>query len=93
MGGDTMETKLIKRIMKIIKTLQTRWKAETPLMAKKIRNIAGVITAAMPTAWGIVGSMPKMMDVFPNGFTKWVGYITLIAAIITTIAGLQTKKD
>jgi hypothetical protein len=79
--------------MKIIKTLQAKWKAETPDVAKKVRNIAGTITAALPTAWGIVSSMPKMLDVFPDGFTKFVGYVTLASALITTIAGLQTKKS
>jgi hypothetical protein len=85
--------KLIEKFKLLKSNFLKKWNAETPKVAKCVRNIAGIITVALPTAWGIVSSMPKMLDVFPDGFTKFVGYVTLVSALITTIAGLQTKKS
>ena len=78
--------------MKIINEIKERWNAETPKIAKIVRNIAATITVVLPSAWGIVMSMPKMLDVVSDSTTKIILYITLISAIITGVAGIQKKN-
>ncbi len=77
--------------MKIIEKIKKQWNAETPKIAKMVRNSAATITIVLPSAWGIVMAMPKMSDIVSDGTTKLVLYVTLISAIITGIAGLQKK--
>ena len=78
-------------IEKIINWIIQQWNAETPKIAKIVRNAAATITIVLPSAWGIVMAMPKMSDIVSDGTTKIVLYVTLISAIITGIAGLQKK--
>ena len=88
-----MEQKSVKMkiIKKIAEKVKQQWNAETPKIAKIVRNAAATITVVLPSAWGIVMSMPKMNDMVSNGTTRIVLYTTLISAIITGIAGLQKK--
>lgn len=81
----------MKIIGKIIGKIKEQWDAETPKIAKIVRNAAATITIVLPSAWGIVMTMPKMSDAVSIGTTKIVLYVTLISAIITGIAGLQKK--
>lgn len=63
--------------------------AETPPLAKWIRNVAGTISAALPTAWGILiatGIEP------PEWFENSVGYMIFISALITLAAGTKEVK-
>ena len=41
----------MKNIINFIKDLPRQWKAETPKIAKRIRNIAAVISTVVPAAW------------------------------------------
>lgn len=77
--------------MKIIEKIKEQWNAETPKIAKIVRNAAATIAVVLPSAWGIVMAMPKMSDIVSDGTTNIVLYVTLISAIITGIAGLQKK--
>jgi len=76
--------------MNIIKKVISDWSAETPKIAKFIRNIAGTLTVVLPTAWGILTATGIMLPMFINNI---MGYIILISAIITGIAGTKTKKQ
>ena len=79
-------------IEKIINWIIQQWNAETPKIAKIVRNASATITIVLPSAWGIVMAMPKMSDIVSDSTTRIVLYTTLISAIITGIAGLQKKQ-
>lgn len=79
-------------IKRIINWITQQWNAETPNIAKIVRNAAATITIVLPSAWGIVMTMPKMADIVSDSTTRIVLYTTLISAIITGIAGLQKTK-
>ena len=79
-------------IEKIINWIIQQWNADTPKIAKIVRNAAATITIVLPSAWGIVMAMPKMSDIVSDGATRIVLYATLISAIITGVAGLQKKQ-
>jgi len=79
-------------IEKIINWIIQQWNAETPKIAKIVRNAAATITIVLPSAWGIVMAMPKMSDIISDSATRIVLYTTLISAIITGVAGLQKTK-
>ena len=83
--------KIASVIAKIVATVKEQWSAETPKIAKIVRNAAATITIVLPSAWGIVMAMPKMSDIVSDSATRIVLYTTLISAIITGIAGLQKK--
>lgn len=78
--------------MKIINKIKEQWDAETPKIARVVRNAAATITIVLPSAWGIVMTMPKMDDIVSDSTTRIVLYTTLISAIITGVAGLQKTK-
>lgn len=75
--------------MNIFKELKRQWCAETPKVYKWIRNIAGIITAVVPSSWGVFILMSIQM---PEWFTHSVGFITFTSLIITGIAGTKEKK-
>lgn len=75
--------------MEIISSIIRQWKAETPIFAKYIRNIAGVIATAAPAAWA---SFSLMGISLPEWFTSYVGLITFVAILITAIAGTKEVK-
>ena len=83
--------KIASIIAKIVAIVKDQWDAETPKIAKIVRNAAATITIVLPSAWGIVMAMPKMSDIVSDSATRIVLYTTLISAIITGIAGLQKK--
>ena len=72
-----------------ITTLLAKWRAETPVFAKNIRNIAITITAVVPSAWVTFQGLGITL---PEWFSNSVGYITFASAIIAGIAGTRTKK-
>lgn len=75
--------------MNIFKDLKRQWDAETPLIAKRIRDIAAILTAVIPTAWGTF----KLMEIsLPEWFNNCVGYITFASLLIVGIAGTKEKK-
>lgn len=79
----------MKKIIIFIKDLPRRWKAETPRVAKIIRNSAATIAAVVPGAWL---TFQGMNIALPECIVNNVGYITLAALIITGVAGLKEKK-
>ena len=79
----------MKKIIDFIKDLPRQWKAETPKLAKWIRNVAAAITAVVPTAWLTFQGMGITL---PEWFVNHVGYITLISLIITGLAGTKECK-
>ena len=83
--------KIASIIAKIVAIVKEQWDAETPKIAKIVRNAAATITIVLPSAWGIVMAMPKMSDIVSDSATRIVLYTTVISAIITGIAGLQKK--
>ena len=72
-----------------ITTLLAKWRAETPVFAKNIRNVAITITAVVPSAWGAFQGLGITL---PEWFSNSVGYIMFASAIIAGVAGAQTKK-
>ena len=79
----------MKKIILFIKDLPRQWRAETPRIAKLIRNISAVIATAVPGAWLTFQGMGITL---PEWFVNHVGYITLASLIITAIAGTKEKK-
>ena len=80
----------MKKLIAFIKDLPRQWKAETPRIAKWVRNSAATITAVVPTAWVTFNTMGIML---PPWFVNNVGYITLVSLVITGLAGTKEKKD
>ena len=81
--------KKIKQIIAFICDLPRQWRAETPIIAKRVRNASATIAAVVPGAWMTFQGMGIPL---PTWFVSHVGYITLIALIITGIAGTKEKK-
>ena len=79
----------VKKLINFIKDLPRQWKAETPKIAKRIRNIAAVISTVVPAAWL---TFQGMGIILPEWFVNNVGYITLASLIITGVAGTKEKK-
>ena len=79
----------MKKIKEFFKDVVRQWKAETPKVAKWIRNIAGIITAIVPSSWAAFTLMSIQM---PDWFNHSVGFITFSALLITGIAGTKEKK-
>jgi len=78
--------------MKYLRELKRRWKAETPIMAKKVRNTALLIASSLPTGWSIAKGMEDIT--LPN----WVGIavfiVVLVCGTIGAWAGLkEVKRD
>jgi len=74
---------------KFLKELVRKWKAETPIVAKCIRNIAGALSVGIPTAWLAV----KALDApIPTFLSDNVVIITFVSVLITAIAGLKEKR-
>lgn len=80
----------MKKLIEFIKDLPRKWRAETPKLAKWIRNVAGVITAVVPTAWM---TFQGMGIILPYWFTQNVGYITFASLLIAGFAGIKEKKN
>lgn len=80
----------MKKLIEFIKDLPRQWKAETPRIAKWVRNYAATVTAVVPTAWITFNTMGIMLPVW---FVNNVGYITLVSLVITGLAGTKEKKD
>jgi len=81
--------KLIKKVIAFVRDLPRQWRAETPLIAKRIRNIAAIIATVVPGAWL---TFQGMSITLPSWFVNYVGYITLAALVITGVAGCKEKK-
>jgi|WetSurMetagenome_2_1015567.scaffolds.fasta_scaffold284361_3 hypothetical protein len=77
------------KIITWIKDLPRQWKAETPKVAKWIRNVAGTLTVVLPTAWGVLSATGIGM---PDWFNHSIGYIILGSAVIAGVAGTKEKK-
>ena len=80
----------MKKFIAFIKDLPRQWRAETPKIAKRVRNIAAVLSAAIPGAWL---TFQEMGIALPGWVSDYIGYITLISLIITGIAGTKEKKE
>lgn len=68
-----------------MKSLIKQWKAETPKVAKYIRNISGGLATALGTLKASGVDTPSWLD-------DSIGYIIFISAIIMLIAGTKEKK-
>lgn len=75
-------------IIEFIKDIPRQWRAETPKIYRWIRNIAGIITASVPTVYGSL-TMMRVDGYMPEWFNSSVGYITFIAGMITIAAGTK----
>jgi hypothetical protein len=80
----------MKKVIAFIKDLPRQWRAETPRIAKWIRNIAGVLTVSIPPAYAIVNNMGSEI---PHFMSVGVTVITFVCSLIVTIAaGTKEKK-
>ena len=68
-----------------MKSLIKQWKAETPKVAKYIRNVAGGLSAAFGTLKASGIDTPVWLD-------DSIGYMIFISALIMLIAGTKEKK-
>ena len=75
-------------IYKFIKDIPRQWRAETPKRHKQIRNIAGIITASVPTVYGTL-TMMHITNYMPDWFNSSIGYVTFVAGLVTVIAGTK----
>lgn len=76
--------------MNVARELKRQWKGETPPIAKWIRNIAGALTAVLPTAWYF---LKETGIATPEWFEQSVGYMIFISAVITLAAGTKETKE
>jgi len=80
----------MKKVIFFIKDLPRQWRAETPLVAKWIRNIAGILTVSIPSAYVVVSNMGSEI---PRFMSIGVTIITFVCSLIVTItAGTKEKK-
>lgn len=70
---------------KIYNNILVRWKAETPKIWKKIRNIATVLSVIIP--------IMSAVDNAPDWFTSSKWYLLSTSLAIAGISQLQKKKD
>lgn len=75
--------------MSTINILKERWKSETPVFFKKVRNLM-VTLSTMATSVLAVGSIPNIS--MPELVTKVASYILIASAAIGVTAQL-TKTD
>lgn len=64
--------------MEIIEKIKEQWNAETPKIAKIVRNAAATIAVVLPSAWGIVMAMPKMTDIVSDRTTRIVLFLSAV---------------
>ena len=76
--------------MKWIKALKRKWKADTPLAAKRIRNVSYVIASSLPTGWAMAKGMNDI--ILPPWLGISVFVLVLICGTIGTWAGLKEIK-
>ena len=68
-----------------MKSIIKQWKAETPKVAKYIRNVAGGLSAALGTLKASGVDTPDWLD-------DSIAYMIFISALIMLIAGTKEKK-
>ena len=68
-----------------MKSLWAQWKAETPKVAKHIRNVRDGISSALITLKASGVDTPSWLD-------DSIGYIIFIFAIVMVISGTKEKK-
>ncbi len=79
----------MKKIIAFIKDLPRQWRADTPKVAKWVRNASATIAAVVPGAWLTFQNMGISL---PEWFVNHVGYITLAALLITGVAGTKERS-
>ena len=71
--------------MKIVREIRNRWKSETPLFWKKIRDIGVVLTA--------IGGVCLSANGLDESITTIGGYLTLSGGIIAALSQLTVKGN
>jgi hypothetical protein len=79
----------MRKIIAFIKDLPRQWRADTPKVAKWVRNASATIAAVVPGAWLTFQGMGISL---PEWFVNHVGYITLAALLITGVAGTKERS-
>lgn len=79
----------MRKIIAFIKDLPRQWLADTPKVAKWVRNASATIAAVVPGAWLTFQGMGISL---PEWFVNHVGYITLAALLITGVAGTKERS-
>ena len=80
----------MKKIWLFLIDLPRQWRAETPKIAKDIRNISGSLFVAIPGVWAVIQNMPNI--IIPAWVNDCILYATIISGLITLIAGTKEKK-
>jgi len=80
----------MKKLIAFIKDLPRQWKAETPKVAKLIRNACGILGSSISSAYGYVVILNIDM---PSWFGTAVGISVFICFLIFGAAGTKEKKD
>ena len=75
---------------RILFSLKSQWQADTPPIAKSIRNLAGALTVGVPFMAGILTSSGVPV---PEWFMNNLWVIISISALITGIAGTKECKE
>lgn len=76
--------------MNIIKTLWLNFKADTPLIAKRVRNVAAGISGC---ALAVMTALLAAQSPIPDWFNKIYPYLIGIPAAIAFISQFSSKKD
>lgn len=66
---------------KVFKNFLERWKAETPKVAKKIRNISFTLAGSLPAAWVMTVNIPQ------SNLPAWCGTTVAIATFFFAMIG------
>lgn len=75
---------------KILNTIVTRWKSESPNIYKKICNLSTAILT-VSTATLAVSELPNI--VYPEKWISVLSKIIIITTIISLVTKLTVKKD
>lgn len=76
--------------MNIFKSIYHQWRNETPKVCKWIRNVAGIITAALPSVWM---SFTQMGIQLPDWFSQSWGWVCIISLTITGVSGCKETAN
>lgn len=67
-----------------------RWRSETPKWAKRLRNTAATISAALPAAYASVSAMNIEI---PSTYKYIIASLTFGSVLITAVAGTRETNN
>lgn len=76
--------------MKWMRTIAAQWRSETPKLAKRVRNAAGVAAIAIPAAYGSVTAMGIEVEPWAK---QTVAVATFASTLTVGVAGTKETNN